>query len=198
LIALEADALHFPARKWLRGPRGIAVLALSRRALSAFGAPAAPDIHGCRLLRGGGAQADVMSGADDASRYQPYGQHPALVLALGAAVRVLADIGGDAVRARVQERAVALRTALHTVPGVQPADDGGSGLVCLRCNRPAEAVVKDLWLHEINAAAVGSRYAPLQIPPGECLLRFSPHVTTTDDEIERAAIALARLSDRTG
>ena len=198
--SLNADVLSFPARKWLRGPRGIAVVVLSDRALASFGASWASDIHGSCWSREAGLTRPRHSSA---GRFQPYGLHPGLVLGLGAAVDVLRDHGIEHVHKRVLERAAALRHRLRQVKQVCEADDdGGSGIVCMQVDPPshgtADEVVRELWARGVNAAAVGERYAPLQMAGLPSLLRLSVHAFTTDDEIELAAATLDEVLRTTG
>ncbi|MBC7942399.1 MAG: aminotransferase class V-fold PLP-dependent enzyme [Chitinophagaceae bacterium] len=191
----QADVMVFPARKWLRGPRGIAALVLSDRALDEFGPPAAPDIHGTQWLDMGG-KAPRLTHGSGAARFQPYEHHPALRLGLTAAVKVLNALGTATVQERICERASALRQRLATVASLQVEQDANSGLVCMRFPRPLqhEYMVRELWSRGIHAAAIGARYAPLLMGAHDSLIRMSPHAITTDEEIEVTARALEHLA----
>lgn len=193
--ALGADALFFPARKWLRGPRGVAALVLSDRALDAFGTPAAPDIFGTKWSRSN-ESSGVLSHCGGATRFQRYEHHPALRLGFSAAINALLQVGVLVVQARIRERATKLRGALAEVPNVRLLDGTENGLVCfrprVRARLSSEAAVHALWENNVNAAAIGTRDAPLFLC-SDSLIRLSPHVITTDREIERATQVLAGL-----
>ena len=184
-----ADALYFPARKWLRGPRGMAALALSDRALRGLGAPAFADIHGGEWdpSQPGGIRHD-----GSAARFQPYGLHPGLVLAFGAAAQVYGQ-AQHRVHRRLLDRARTLERALEEIPHVAVAQHGGSAMVCVTTPHPAEAAAAALWQQGVNVAAIGTRHAPLRPQPPDGTLRFSPHVFTTDEELDQAASALRRI-----
>jgi selenocysteine lyase/cysteine desulfurase len=196
--ALGADVLVFPARKWLRGPRGIGVLALSARALAnvrdgGFGLPAMLDVHGTRIEH---VDAFSLAPKPGASRFQAYDYSPALRLGLSAAVKVLLDVGADAVRAQVLALATELRRRLSEIDGVRLADAGGSGLVCLRVDGVDHShLVNRLWQQGINVAAVGAVYAPLAIAEDNSVLRLSPHVTTEAWELKRVQEVMSQEID---
>ncbi|MBC8055790.1 MAG: aminotransferase class V-fold PLP-dependent enzyme, partial [Rhizobiales bacterium] len=69
------DAMVFPARKWLRGPKGVGVLCLSDRALAQFGSPDSTDAAAARWLTATQAQPH-----SDARRFEGYEFNPGLRL----------------------------------------------------------------------------------------------------------------------
>ncbi len=194
LAQTGADAIYFPARKWLRGPRGVAALVLSPRALDGLGAPAWPNIQGSHWAQEPADGHWRLDRGPGANRFQRYGQHPALVLGLGAAVDALASLGIEHVQARILDRAHALRNAVSAVPGLSVADAGGSGTVFMRVDQgkagAAQAAADSLWQQGINVAAVSARYAPLYLARQPSVLRLSAHAFTTDEEIRYAGQAL--------
>jgi len=206
---LGADVLVFPARKWLRGPRGISVLALSERALSyssqtptstasdqtptGFGLPAMLDVHGTRFDMDA---APTLSPKPGASRFQAYDHAPALRLGLGAAVAVLLAATVDKVNAQILAMATGLRARMAQIDGVTLADAGGSGLVCLRMTGiDHQEVVRGLWQRHINIATVGAVYAPLAFGADDSVLRLSPHVLNREWELDRVQEAIAQAVD---
>lgn len=210
---IGADVLVFPARKWLRGPRGISVLALSARALSLseedststaseleaaqFGLPSMLDVHGTRLDMSMDA-AHTLSPKAGASRFQAYDYAPALWLGLGAAVATLLASNVEKVSAQILAMATGLRARMTQIDGVSLADAGGSGLVCLRMSGvDHQAVVRRLWQGHINIATVGAVYAPLAFGADDSVLRLSPHVLNQEWELDRVQEAIAQEVDYT-
>ena len=206
---LGADVLVFPARKWLRGPRGISVMALSARALSGqastsmasdlkptcFGLPAMLDVHGTRIDMLDDT-AVTLSAKPGASRFQAYDYAPALRLGLGAAVATLLASTVDKVSAQILAMATGLRARMMQIDGVSLADAGGSGLVCLRMyGVDHQAVVRGLWQRHINIATVGAVYAPLAFSADDSVLRLSPHVLNQEWELDRVQEAIAQAVD---
>lgn len=189
--ALGADVLVFPARKWLRGPRGIGVAAYSLRALAALGAPYPMDIHGTRVVPAGGGIAH----APGASRFQGYEHHPGLRLGLKAAAALLLDTGPHRVQQRIATLAGRLRQGLAAVEGVRLLDAGGTGLVCIALDGvDHEDVVQRLWAVGASAAVVTARYAPLAFQGRGSVLRLSPHVVTLASEVDRVVELVARVA----
>lgn len=205
---LGADVLVFPARKWLRGPRGISVMALSERALSRssqasistaadlgaahFGLPAMLDLHGTRIDMLDDT-AVTLSPKPGASRFQAYDYAPALRLGLGAAVATLLATDVDKVSTQILALATGLRARMMQIDGLTLADAGGSGLVCLRVTGvDHQALVRRLWQRHINIATVGAVYAPLAFSADDSVLRLSPHVLSQKWELDRVQEAIAQ------
>lgn len=188
MCSLGADVLVFPGRKWLRGPRGTAVLVLSDRALDAFDAPVLLDIHGSHVAHADSPRMSVLSGAG-ADRFQAYEYHPALRLGLLAAVQQLIEISPRQVTTQVNKLASKLRDGLQQQLGAQVLGSGGSGLVCFRlAGVNHEDLVRAMWQRGVNIATIGQRYAPHAFSgcQSRSVIRASPHVTNTEQEIEQA------------
>lgn len=181
---LGADVLVFPARKWLRGPRGIGALVLSARALHHLQAPWVMDIQGTQWS----PDRQTCLHRPDASRFEAYACPPILQLGMRQAVRELLCSGPAQVFEQLCARAAHLREALRKLPHDIELLPGEHGIVCLRvlgCD-PA-AVVHRLHERDMNAALVTARYAPLSLGPNESLIRLSPHAHTPPEHIQRAA-----------
>jgi cysteine desulfurase/selenocysteine lyase len=208
---LGADVLVFPARKWLRGPRGISVLALSARALSLssqaatstasesgtphVGLPAMLDVHGTRIDMLDGT-AVTLSAKPGASRFQTYDYSPVLRLGLRAAVATLLASDVDKVNTQILAMAAEVRKRMAQINGIDLADAGGSGLVCLRViGGDHQALVRRLWQRNINIATVGAVYAPLAFVADDSVLRLSPHVLNQEWELDRVQEDLAQEVD---
>lgn len=164
------DVAVATARKWVRGPRQTAVFRISSKAQRVLGLPVA-DIEA----------ADV---------------NGALRLGLGCALRPLVQGGAEAVRAQVQRLDQRLREGLteagHTLLTV---GDRAPGTLCLSVPQDQRdrvtarlegAGIIGKWLNP----AVEEPLAPY--PPERALLRLSPHVYNSMDDIDRALAALGR------
>jgi cysteine desulfurase/selenocysteine lyase len=202
--ALGCDVLVFPARKWLRGPRGIAVLCVSPRALDQFESPALLDTYGSVVARApaGASPADAVAlhARADAGRFQLYEYHPALRLGLLAAVEVAQRIGTACIAQRLAELQVYMRTRFDalglagTGRTLALLDQANAGALCATVTgTDAAALAARLWQRGINVAAIDERYAPLAFggpTQARGVLRLSPHVISTYAEIDALFDAL--------
>jgi cysteine desulfurase / selenocysteine lyase len=180
---IGADVLVFPARKWLRGPRGIAAMVLSDRALTKFGNPSTMDIYGTELSDG---LLGLRHGSG-ARRFQPYDCPAVLKLGMRQAVLDLLRVGPQRVRDRIESLASSLRDALRDLSPQVEVLPGTSGIVSIRISRQDHAeIARALWAAQVNVAVVGERYAPLGMEPGESVLRLSVHSINMETDIQKA------------
>jgi selenocysteine lyase/cysteine desulfurase len=179
---LGADVLVFPARKWLRGPKGISVLYLSDRALGMLGAPPTLDIASA-----------VWDGdttcrpRDDARRFEVYEYHPGLRLALRAAADYAMQVGIDRIAARNREVLHLLRTRIeHELDMQAVAGKDAAAFLTYRVSAgKADALMKSLEENGINASLVGKQYARWAMTARgmDKLLRLTPHYITEESEM---------------
>lgn len=180
---LGADVLVFPARKWLRGPRGIAAMVLSERALEKFGNPSTMDIYGTELSQG----LLGLRHGPGARRFQPYDCPPVLKLGMRQAVLDLLRVGPERVRERIESLAGSLREALRDLQPQVEVLPGASGIVSIRVPLQDHAgIARSLWAAQVNVAVVGERYAPLRIGPCDSVLRLSVHSINAATDIRKA------------
>lgn len=180
--AAGADATYSSSRKWVAGPRGVGILAVRRELMESL----RPRLAAPQWARASGsptvAQQLEFGEANIAARVGfslALGEHlaygPAAVCArlaeLGGLSRtVLADVAGWAVVEEVEEPSAI--TTLAPTDGADPQ------------------TVRDWLLAErrILTTFVGVQRAPLELPGP--LLRISPHVDTTAEDLETFAEAL--------
>lgn len=192
--ALGCDVLVFPARKWLRGPKGIGVLCLSDRALSRFGAAESTDAAAARWSGSGYAQPH-----SDARRFEGYEFNPGLRLALKAACDYAMAIGPARIRSQNRDVRSRLTATLTTRLGWAPLETSGSDATALLTFRVPEVervighFVGKLWNLGINVSVVTPQHALWSLASigAQALLRLTPHYMTGADEIDRLATALA-------
>jgi selenocysteine lyase/cysteine desulfurase len=192
--ALGCDALVASGRKWLRGPRGTAILYASRRFLERT-APHMPDQFGSTWNGRG------WTPRPDARRFETGEAYTAGRLGLGAAIEGALAIGPEHLQARVSRLAGQLRDGLRGIPGVRVHDAGPvlSGIVTLTLDGMAAGAARDeLRRAGVFLATRGALHAPFDMRARGLteVLRASPHVFNDESDIARAVAAVARLAAR--
>ena len=178
--AVPVDAVAAAAHKWLLGPEGVAVLWLGPRALDRL----VPVRAGWRSMRHmfdwDGLELDF----PDAARAWECGTLNSMgIHALGESVRLLLELGPEAVERRVL--ALADRVA------------DGAGLAGWTVASPRGATersgIVSLSREGVEAREVAERLAAQGIVVADRAgrLRVSPHVYNTEEEVDRALAALA-------
>lgn len=177
---VDADAWVATSRKWLAGPRGVGVVAVAPRAAARLQLRA-PSL-GPRWQP---------SGEPDVRRQESSEAHVAGRVGLAVAVAEHLAAGPE----RVRERLAALGSAaaqILTVAGWRAAPgQTGSAIVSMTPPTGVDVVAARRILREDHAVLTtyaGPERAPRdRVPP---LLRFSPHVDSTEDDLAVAAGAL--------
>jgi hercynylcysteine S-oxide lyase len=175
-VDLGADVVYATSRKWLAGPRGVGVL-IARPAFAAQLVPVLPepeDVPPMRAFESGEAHVAGRVG---------------LVVAVGDHLAA----GPDRVRERLAAIGRATRELLDGVAGwsvVEPVDEptatttlrppDGTGVVETRTRLLVE--------HGIVTSAIGPERAPGEMTGP--VLRVSPHLDATVDDLEALAAAL--------
>jgi len=175
-VDLGADAVYSTSRKWLAGPRGVGVLCV-RPALAAELTPVLAEPDGEPPLR-----AFESGEAHVAGRV-------GLVMAVGDHLAA----GPDRVRGRLAALGRATRELLAGVGGwsvVEPVDEPTATTTL----RPPDGVdvvetrTRLLVDHGLVASAIGPERAPGEMTGP--VLRISPHVDATVEDLEALAAAL--------
>ena len=176
---LDADAIYFSSRKWLAGPRGVGVLAV-RPALADLlrSPPWAQSLSALACLELGEANIAARVG-------------------FSVAIGEYLAAGPVSVRRRLAELGHTSRAVLADVAGwrvVEPLDEptaittlaptGGADPATVRARLIAE--------HRIVTTAAGVERAPLELQTP--VLRVSPHVDNTVEDLEAFAVALAAVT----
>ena len=173
---LGADVVYSTSRKWLAGPRGVGMLFVRPR-LAAELTPVLPEPEGVPPMR-----AFESGEAHVAGRV-------GLVVAVGEHVAA----GPDRVRNRLAALGRATRSLLDGVGGwqvVEPADEPTATTTL----RPPDGVdvattrTRLLAEHGIVTSAIGPERAPGEMTGP--VLRISPHLDATVDDLEALAAAL--------
>lgn len=179
------DAIYSSSRKWLAGPRGVGVLGIrpdfADRLRPRFppSEPAAP-LTVLQQLEHGESNAAARVGFSVA-----IGEHLA--------------VGEHHVRARLAEVGRLTREAMTDVPGwrvVEPVDEP-TAITTLVPTEGADPHRARAWLigeRRIVTTACDARRAPHELTAP--VLRLSPHVDVTSDELDLTAEALAEAARR--
>jgi hercynylcysteine S-oxide lyase len=179
---LGADVAYAPARKWLAGPRGVGFLVM-RPQVTAQLTPVLPP----ELFDDGG------DGVDHARWYESADAHVAgrvgLVVALGEHLAA----GPDRVRARLSALGRATRERVGGRGGwsaVEPLDEP-TAITTLRPPAGIDVRATAARLHAehgVLVTAVGPERARAELTGP--VLRISPHLDATLDDLDRLAAAL--------
>jgi pyridoxal 5-phosphate dependent beta-lyase len=173
------DAVYASSRKWLAGPRGVGVLAVRPTLMQRLQPRLPPK--------------EWVGSLSNADRLELGEANIAARVGFSVAVGEHVAAGPAAVRARLAEVGLASRTVLADVPGwrVVEAVDEPSAITTLAPLDGADPQRVRAWLiaeRRIVTTAVILQRAPLELTAP--VLRISPHVDTTVDDLETFAAAL--------
>jgi selenocysteine lyase/cysteine desulfurase len=187
---LGCDYLAAAARKFLRGPRGVGFLYVSRRALSAGAYPLLVDMHGATW-----SDPDSFTLTPDARRFESWEISYALVLGLGAAVAYALEVGIETARDRARALARYSRERLAALEGVRVLDRGPElcAIVTADVGRDGPEVKLALRQRGINTSSPEREDAVIDMDEknSRSAIRISPHYYNTAEEVDRAVEVLA-------
>jgi cysteine desulfurase / selenocysteine lyase len=180
-----ADVLVAPSRKWLRGPRGEAMMALSELALARLGDPP--------ILSHAGSDWTAPDGyatRPDAARFETYEFSVAGRLGLGAAVDYALRCGIDHIRDTIRARLARLHAGLSAIPDVTVFEQIGGDPAFLTFETPVlppAELNRHLAEANIAAAVVGLNYARADLESRglAAVNRVAPHAYTSENDVDR-------------
>lgn len=196
--AIGCDFLTAAGRKYLRGPRGTAILYARTGSMSKLSRDAVGvDVYGTRWLPDG--RWDVR---DDARRFESWEMNCAARIGLGLAIDYANLRGVHCTWQRVRSLGEHLRSSLSELPRVEleHTDQAGCGIVsfAVRSRRPDD--LRDaLGVLGINISVVEPDLTPWHATARSLglVLRASVHYYNTIGEIDRFVEAVGSLaSDR--
>jgi selenocysteine lyase/cysteine desulfurase len=194
--AIGCDILSAAGRKYLRGPRGSALLYVRRSLLPALN-PTFLDLTAVEWCA-----RDEYRIRPDARRFENWETSYAAKIGLGAAIDYALAWGIDTTSARISSLATCMRSALQTIPGVVVRDGGvdKSGLVTFTVdNLPSVLVRQSLMGLRIHVSDWHADYARLgmEVRGLRSIVRASVHYYNTTEEIDRFCSAVADLARNT-
>lgn len=184
--AVGADAFYASSRKWLAGPRGVGVLAVGATLLNRLRPRLPPP--------------DWFSSLPVAQRLELGEANVAARLAFSVAVGEHLAAGPAALRAQLAEVGRSTRTVLADVPGWRVIESVGepTAITTLAPLDGSDPAAVRAWLiaerHIVTTSAAVER-APLELTGP--VLRISPHVDTTNDDVAVFAEALSAATTAT-
>ena len=186
--ALGVDAYAIPAQKWLCGPRGIGALYVSPEALPRI----APSIVDVSMAEEWDLEGTFAPKTDVPGKYELAAVPPVLVAGAIQATEAYLESGAEAVFDRVRALNRTAEARFDRIEGVTVdsprTEESRSGLFCFAtAGIDAADLAPYLQLeHDVVCRAVRERN----------VTRLSLHVFNTEDDIERAALAVeAALRD---
>jgi selenocysteine lyase/cysteine desulfurase len=190
--ALGADLLTATGRKFLRGPRGTGFLWVRETVLDRLD-PYVAEIRSATWDGGRG-----FTWADGARRFETWENSYVNILGLGAAVRQALELGLDEIGKRTIGLGEQLRSRLDDLPAVSTHDLGRDrcAIVTARvAGTSAQEVATALAEQGINVSTTIPEHNQFDTEDRHVhpLVRLSPHYYNTQDELDRAVDAMARL-----
>ncbi len=173
---LAVDALYAPSRKWLAGPRGVGVLAVSPQRAARLHDPGTNEtLSTARLLEAGEGSVAGRVG-------------------LAGAVRALCDAGPERVFARLAAVGRHTRSVLAGLPGwqvVEPVDEPTAVTTLLPRDGVDVPGVRSMLLEKygVLTTACGVERAPGELR--RPVLRISPHLDVDESRLDEIREALA-------
>ena len=189
--AIGCDFLSTTGRKFLRGPRGIGFLWVSQKVLEQFEPPVI-DHAGAHWVA-----PDRYELLADATRYENWEFNYASVLGLGQAVRETLEIGMPVIEERIASLADSLRRRL-VAEGFDVFDLGERRCAIVTTvveGMDAGAAKEALTERGINVSVSTPDSTRLDAVRRSLpdLLRISPHVFNTEDELAETVRALVEI-----
>lgn len=192
VAAIGCDLLKGAGRKFLRGPRGTALLYL-RRGFAETLTPGYVDVASVTNM-----DASITL-RRDARRFENAETSIALLLGLGVALRECLQVGLAPIRARTRRLADGLRAQLAGIPGVELRDLGTerSGLVAFSIGtRDVFELRQRLAERGVRVGANKVPYTPLDMQARglEGVVRAAVSWLNTDEEIARLVREIAAVA----
>ncbi|NVZ27537.1 aminotransferase class V-fold PLP-dependent enzyme [Pseudomonas gingeri] len=192
--ALGCDVLKGAARKFLRGPRGTALMYVRRGFLEQL-APRQLDVLSAPW------DGKAFTLRDDARRFETSERSLVLMAGLANALKEVNQLGIERIRRRIQASSDRLRHDLRAIPGLELHDLGlsgqQSGLIAFTLKGwDVFALKEKLAERAINLGANGTAYTPLDMQARDlpAIARIAVSHLTTREEIDLLLQALGQLA----
>lgn len=193
--ALGCDVLKGACRKFLRGPRGTALLYIREGFVEKLQPPFVDVLSAPR-------NGESFSPRNDARRFETSEMSLTLIAGLNNALSEVEALGIVPIRQRIRQLSSLLRKRMAEVAGLKLQDLGEahdhSGLVSFTLEGwDALEIKKELAMNGINIGANGVAYTPLDMQARRLvnIARISVSHLNTESEIETLLTALREMSN---
>lgn len=175
----HVDFLVADAHKWLLGPQGIGILYVNSRLWDAL----RPVLLGWKSVASSKDYASLAQElSPSAKRYEPGSLNASGICGLHAALKLISEIGIDAVSLRIRMLRSRIESGLraqgHQVPG-REGEDGPTGIVSFRHRS------EDLGELAKRLDAEGFVLSTRTDVSGSPCIRVAPHFYNTAEEVDR-------------
>lgn len=189
---IGCDVLKAAGRKYVRGPRGTALVYVRSKFLETLN-PAFVDVSSGPLVKG------KVELRKDARLFETSEAPISLLLGLGAAIALASELGVEAIQARIAVLATQLREGLKRIPAVEVRDLGTkqSGLVSFTVEGISAPVVRSRLAEKgISIGANGIPYTPFDMTARglQEIARASVSYFNTAGEVDDLAHAIEQIA----
>lgn len=189
---IGCDVLKAAGRKYVRGPRGTALVYIRSKFLETLN-PGFVDVSSGPLVEG------KVELRKDARLFETSEAPISLLLGLGEAIALASELGVEAIQARIAFLATRLRKGLACIPGVTVRDLGTkqSGLVSFTVEGISASVVRSkLAEKSISIGANGVPYTPFDMTARglQEIARASVSYYNTAGEVEDLVDAVEQIA----
>ena len=192
---IGCDALVTTGRKFLRAPRGTALLYVRQDLIEQL-PPCAPDVRGAVWI--GEKEFEL---ADSARRFEVWESCVAGRLGLGVALDQAVDRGIESTAIYLTSLAGRIREGLVAVDGVEVVDpsEASSAIVTFTVGGlDARSVAKELATMDVRLVAVPDSHAQWDLGRRglEAVVRASVHVYNDEDDVDALVSGVGRIAAR--
>ena len=189
---IQCDLFVCSSRKFLRGPRGIGFMYVSKR-LDQRLTPLMVDLRSAKYHG-----VEDVEFYQEASRWETWERSSALMLGLSTAIQYALKRSLKIIQQNIESRRKILYLELQKIPSVEiqePDHAHMSGIICIYSKaKPTEDIFKFLRSKYINTSMVRRSASLLdQKSHGLDMIRLSVHEYTTEAEIKRFSEVLSKF-----
>jgi isopenicillin-N epimerase len=188
-LQLGCDFFMAGCHKWLLGPRGTGIVAISERGLAAV-RPGVPSFTDDAVFSAWLQQDDTPPGGNNGRRMTPGGFKPfEHIWALPEAFALHAELGRARVAERTHELAGMLKDGLGEIPNVTVRTPRDAALSAGIVSFDVDGMSPDAAVSRLRQRGIIASAAPYAVPH----VRLTPSIRNNEHEIEQVAAALREI-----
>ena len=188
---IGCDFLSATSRKYLRGPRGVGFLYVSKERFDQL-EPPLMDLHAATL-----ESSTEYRAREDAKKFENWESNLAGVVGMGAAIDYMLNIGIDPIWDRIQNLAEYLRQQLSMIPQIEVQDQGElkCGIVSFTTLEDTLQLKQNLSDSGFNVSIISPAHTLLDMNSRGLghMIRASIHYYNSRDEVDQFVGCLANL-----